>query len=133
MRKFKIEVDTRFLTVEKEDALINALEEIECDSDCWSEFYDGEYEVIPVQLPECVKKDADEWVYGKIIVEGEVKDDVLETIYNVIEGEASYVDNDPFGIETQRFLMELIKFTVKNPEKGKILMERAREIAVGKI
>lgn len=132
MKRFWIELDTRKLTVKQEDELIDALENVKCDRDYWSEFYGGEFTVMPVQLPECINDDENKWVYGKIRVEGEVKREVLENIYDVIEGVVPFADSDPFNLKAQRFFMDLIRFTVNNPAEGAALMERAREIAVGR-
>ena len=132
MKRFKVELNTRFLTVEQEDKLIDALENVECNSDYWSEFYSGEYTVTPVQLPECKNDDEDKWVYGKIIVEGEVTGEVLGDIYEVFDGVVPYTDNDPFNLKKERLLMDLIHYTVNNPAKGAKLMEYAHDIAVGR-
>lgn len=133
MKRFWIELDTRKLTVKQEDELIDALENVKCDRDYWSEFYGGEFTVMPVQLPECISGgDESKWVYGKIRIEGEVKREILENLYDVFEGVVPFADSDPFNLKAQRFFMDLIHFTVNNPEKGAALMERSREIAVGR-
>lgn len=132
MKRFWIELDTRKLTVKEEDELIDALENVKCDRDYWSEFYGGEFTVMPVQLPECINEDENKWVYGKIRVEGEVKREILENIYDVFEGLVPFADSDPFDLKKQRLLMDLIHFTVNNPAKGAKLMEYAHDLSVGR-
>ena len=99
---FRIELDTRGLTVEEENRLSEDLENVPCSNSSWMEYPQGRFSVTPVQLPECVDKDAEDWICGSWIIEGEVVEDVLENIYTIIyDAGVPYTDNDPLGIEEQ--------------------------------
>lgn len=130
MRYFQIELDTRTLTAKQEDDLIDALENVYCDKDWWSEFYSGDFKVTPVSLPEYATDD-DNFVYGKIVIEGTTSDDVLESIYDVFEGEVPYTDNDPYQVKMNSMIMDLIKFSVQHPKLGHALEEKASRIVRG--
>ena len=118
MRYFKAELDTRKLTFEQEENLVNELEEIrfKLDSDTWSEFYEGDFQVTPVQLPEFVNSRDDNWIYGKLMVEGEVTTDVLAKIYYVFDEVVPFTDNDPFDLIREKIITDLIVKGVP-PEK----------------
>lgn len=99
---FKIELDTRGLTLEEEDNLIADLENVPCSNSEWMEYPQGRFSVTPVQIPECVDKDAEDWIFGSLIVEGDVVESVLENIYEIIyDAGIPYTDNDPSGIKEQ--------------------------------
>lgn len=112
MRYFKAELDTRKLTLAQENNLIDELESVKCDDGYWSGFYEGnKFYVTPVQLPEFVNEDDDakeNWIYGKLIVEGEVADNVLEKIYEIFDGIVPFTDNDPFNLVRQQAIEDCI-------------------------
>ena len=134
MRYFKAELDTRELTLEQEEKLIDELESVECDSGYWSCFPEGKFSVTPVQLPEFVNEDddaEDNWIYGKLIVEGEVTDSILEKIYEVFDGVVPFTDNDPFDLVRQQaeqdFIILLMKKGISYDEYKSLSPEQLRE------
>ena len=124
MNTIHIEINSTALNAAEEDDLISKLENISseyCYLEWWSEFYHGEFKIDT----ENVVEDDDLELWGKIILDGEVDDTVLELIYDVVENtdNITYSDNDPFHLKSEQMAMDLIKATVE----GKI--PYSREIA----
>lgn len=106
---FRLEIDTRSLSVEEETAFMNALENVPNPYSYDKHGYALEYDVDGVQVVE-IPEEVEDWIFGKVIVEGAGSDEVISEIYSVVaEWDLPFTDNDPFKIRRDKLIIELMK------------------------